>query len=172
MLTMNVVLQDPTREYWEGALVTPEMARQLEVRGVCTIPSVPELSDRNGAGGYLKRSWGAGWPLGQVPGRVCPIALFVQPVLNRLHWRCRIRLAPGVEKPAEDGLLRLVPDAQQICTSVSGFSAGEGAYRRFRDLGEPDQLGGWTVGGTIGVQTASHQYLAMALHAFGPGMLV
>lgn len=172
MERMNLVLSDPRGEYWEGALVTPEMARSLEGREVATIPVIPELFSRNAVAGFFKRSWGGGWPLGRVPARVSPLILMAVPHLEVLNWRVRIRRGAGAGDLPPDALIRLVADGTQVLATTSGFSAMEGGHKHLARIGEADSADGWTLGGEIRISPPTDTYLAMSLYGFGPGYLV
>lgn len=168
MVKMNAVLHDPLGNYWEGALVSPEMARELEGRGVATIPMLPELAGRNGAAGWVKRAWGAGWPLSNVPRRISPLVLFVVPGLGTLNWRARVT---GPCAVSADAFVRFTSDAQQALVSTSGFVTSPEAVQ-IAKLGPPDEDGGWTIGGVGKIVAPGEQYLGVSAYGMGPGLLL
>ena len=70
----GVVVDDPSGQYWEGALVKGREGHILRSRGVIVLPVDPRMFRFSGIGGYMKRSWGAGFPLTNVvPALNCPL---------------------------------------------------------------------------------------------------
>lgn len=117
-----IVVEDPTGEWWEGALVEESRCRQLESRGVVLLPVLPDLFKRSGVGGFHKRAWGAGHPLHPSrPSIAAPLMLFVSESFEHVHWAARLALDPaylervkaGEKGIFASGFLRFVGDASQ-----------------------------------------------------------
>lgn len=174
----RVVAWDPKGEYWEGSLVPARFEPQLAARGAALLPCVPELFKRGGAAGYVKRSWGAGFPLDVgVPRMHCPITMLVLSGYNILHWRARLVSSPEFDERAKDthfrpgGMLRFVGDggreqvthlhATQVTPAIDA-----------REIGAKDAAGGWTVGGRVLVQPQNDAHCGFALYGAGDGLRV
>lgn len=174
-----IVLDDPKGEYWDGALVDEAMAKRLAGRGCCVFPSEPELHRKNAVCGFFKRSWGAGWPLDPtLPKAVCPTMLYVVPGFTFLHWRARIQLDAALlgdrltDVPPLEGSLRLVNDTAQACTVGGGMSAVGDTVVYLSKLGQPDERGGYTIGGSARLNTVMENYHGFALYGVGRGVRV
>src|SRR4051812_37992464 len=128
----------------EGALVLPEVARVLDSRGVATIQVVPELLPRNGIAGFFRRAFGEGHVLTDIPQRCCPMTMFCQAPYRTVHWRARLQLRGTVPL---DGLVRLVPGADQEQVASPGLSAADPGFIPKQDLGPPGGAGGGAGGG-------------------------
>jgi hypothetical protein len=177
MSNQHVVLSDPTGNFWNGAFVSREKATALEAMGATTIPVVPEMMLRNGAGGYVVRSWGAGWPLSQHPTAVAKLLMFCDPAFSRFHWRARIRLNAGVkiEDVAPDAAVRFAPDGAQHMSMLVGVQAGgeQGALARISDavtIHPSDDS--WIVGGEVAMAVRTIGYAGFALFGHGKGLSV
>lgn len=184
--TMHVVVWDPSGEYWEGALVPPETGRVLQARAVATLPVEPRLLRRSAVGGYFRRSWGSGWPIGTaVPKMACPMMLHVVPgdgPLTALNWCARLvpdseesayEIAERIEKGGHlTGALRLCADTGQQLVSSGGFGSTPTTAIAVDKLGKPDANGGWTVGGKATIQTMTGGHFGCALFGMMPGIAV
>lgn len=177
----HIVVFDPRAEYWEGAFVDSENAAVLRARRVVTLPIEPELVRRSAVGGYFRRSWGSGWPVGtSTPRMACPMILFVAAGdgLRVLNWVAR--LLPESQQVAEMigqggrlvGTLRLTGDSGQPGTNVGGYSYGEKAAVNAAELGPLDEDGGWTVYGDGRVDASHDGMFAVALYGSVPGVRV
>lgn len=174
MIDRHVVLYDPSDHFWEGALIDPANASQVEAKGVATLPVMTESIGLNGAGGYAKRAWGSGWPLKAHPSATAKVVLFVRPGIERFHWKVRIRHQQG---PGGDlhGQIRFCPDASQLLTTASGLSAGgeQGAGFDLRKLeGMEESNAAWHVGGTFGMRVADYGYVGFAVFGHGAGFSI
>ncbi len=181
MSTHHVVVHDPRNEYWEGGLVDAETASVLRARRVVTLPIEPELVRRSAIGGYFRRSWGSGWPVGtKIPKMHCPMVLFVAKGdgLHNLHWAARL-----VPESAEvtrligegghlTGSLQLTGDSGQPGTSSGGFLPGPGARVDVSQIGQLDADEGWTVYGTGIMEAPVDEIFACALYGAATGLRV
>jgi hypothetical protein len=165
-----IVVEDPKGEYYEGSLVTEQRAAQLRARGVAMLPVDPQLFKLSGAGGYFKRSWGAGWPLDTpYPVMAAKMILYCDQTHLQLHWLAR--LAPqedGKNLGAAHGALRLAADTGQRANNMKLTPVGMPVDVRL--LGEPDERGGWTVGGLSRIATPGDGHYGLALYGNAPGL--
>ena len=183
--TMHVVVWDPSGEYWEGGLVSEAEGRVLRARRVVTLPIEARLVRRGAVGGYFKRGWGAGWPIGSaVPKMACPMMLHVMAgdMLRKLHWAAR--LVPESDEAMEAilarveagehlvGALRLCPDSGQPGAFSGGFGSAADTSIDVQKLGKPDEEGGWTVGGTATLQVGVDGFFGCCLFGMMPGISV
>lgn len=123
-----LVVEDPTGEWWEGALVEESRKAQLEARGVVLLPVLPDLFRRSGVGGFHKRAWGAGWPV--LPARptiVAPLTLYCSASFAFVHWAARVMPSSeqyerieNSEKGVIQGFLRFIADASQAIPNKAG----------------------------------------------------
>jgi hypothetical protein len=181
MSTHHVVVLDPRNEYWEGALVDVETAGALRARRVVTLPIEPELVRRSAIGGYFRRSWGSGWPIGtKVPKMHCPMVLFVAKGdgLRNLHWAARlVPESPEIARLVGEGghltgTLQLTGDSGQPAASSGGFLPGPGASVNAALIGPLDEDGGWTVYGTGLIEAPVDEIFSCALYGAVAGMRV
>lgn len=153
----HVVISDPSGEYWEGGLVTPELAKVLEARKVLTLPLEQEFVGRSALGGWVKRSWGAGVDLsGALPHMNAPLILYVtkDDGLCDMHWIARLvpkQPNSDVKQFFEDGgrfsgTLRIAGNTGQPGCFAGGLSST--SIFDAKSLGAPDEEGGWTVTGS------------------------
>ena len=172
----SVVVWDPEGTYSDGSLVSPEQAMVLESRGVALLPVEPELFRRAGVSGYMRRGWGAGWPLDySAPRLVCPLTLFlVAGEKTKINWVIRLMPAQNMldEKnhAKTSGTLTLTGDntvgggALQIQPESKLFDASQ--------LGAIDEFGGWTTKGRGRVMIPGDGYYAFGLYGALPGIRV
>jgi hypothetical protein len=172
----HVVVWDPEGDHWEGSVVDGANAPVLRARGAALLPCDPDLFRRSGVGGYMRRGWGAGWPLDHSPARlICPLTLWLTPVYRVLHWCARLlpdprRIAEAQEKGLPDlmGFVRLAADS----TQGQAHQAAVGAVAQPVDgarLGRADKRGGWIVGGETRISPASDGHFGFALYGTMPG---
>jgi hypothetical protein len=121
-LTDYIVVEDPTGEWWEGALVDEGRQRQLEARGVVLLPVLPDLFRRSGVGGFHKRAWGAGFPLNASrPGISAPLTIYCSQHFTTMHWAARVAMLPECLEKVKNGdravfdgaFVRFIGDASQ-----------------------------------------------------------
>lgn len=173
----HIVVHDPEGEFWEGSLITPTQARALAARGVIALPFDPTLMRMSGVGGYHKRAWGSGWPVGaNVPTMHCPLTVFARPGTQAIHWAARIvaekqllsRLREGDKLV---GQLRLVQDTGQVSTmSVSPAQPTKAVD--MRDLPPPDDGDGWFVGGRAQINVPMDGYYGFGIYGAIQGVRV
>jgi hypothetical protein len=167
-----VVVDDPTGQYWEGAVVSLAQSAVVAGHGGTTLPVVADQFARSGCGGYAKRSWGGGLPLdARVPTMVAPLCLYVDPALRGLVWRARV--VPDASRPVErpDGTVRFVADSGQRGCAKAAYSELL-ALAVVREWPAQDSRGGWTVGGEGRVTAAQEGVCGFALYACAPGLRV
>jgi hypothetical protein len=175
-----IVVEDPRREWNEGSLVEAAKARQLASRGVTLMPVVTRYF-REGDGGFFKRAWGSGYPLSRDTPRLhCPMVVHLDPSVpthgvNRgstcvVHWRAR--LVSGEPGTRRQGQLRLSFDTGQSVVQQVTFAPGYGGPVNLATIGEPDERGGWTIGGENQANVPLRGHYGFGLYGMGPGLLV
>jgi len=173
-----IVVWDPRGQYREGALVDHDTARALSTRGAACLPVERELMRVNALAGYFRRAWGAGWPLPAAqPGAVCQMGLYAHHDVNHLHWLARLH--PSDEAFGADGVLgrlagsfKLASDASQMGALVADVDQAERGRVDVAALGDPDEAGGWTVGGRARIRTNIDGYVGLCLHGAARGLRV
>lgn len=177
----HIVVEDPARKYWEGAVVDAVRVNELRGRGCATLPCNPDLFRLGGVSGYAKRAWGAGWPLDTiVPSLVCPLTLYVSfDAPKNVEWAARIMPSDEAldrmdrNQPPSNGHLRLAAGEMRgslhraVITDHEGKNAVDVAK-----LGPPDEQGGWTVYGRAQIHANGEGCYALSLYGFAPGMRV
>lgn len=165
----EMVLFDPQGTYWEGALVSGDVARVIRSNRGATIPIDTDLLNLNAVAGYYSRSFGGGIkPSTAVPARICPMLLYTVPPGTVLNWRLRLQAVEG-EQPT--GSLRIVTDSSQRNAYAGGLNAGEGSGVAFGQLGDPDQFGGWEVGNQMRISPVEG-YLSLMVYGAGTGVRI
>lgn len=166
-----VVNWDPSGKYWEGAVVSQQLADVIEQEGGAVMPCSPELFAIAGFSGYAKRSWGSGWPLDSaVPTMVTPISVYYTGEPHRaLNWQARLVGAKGEGVP-----LRLVA-AESRANVIRPILQDPGGKFNVVDvgaLGDQDANGGWTVGGAAQLSVHGPGMISLALFGCARGMRV
>ena len=164
-----VVLHDPSGKHAEGEILTANVAEVAKSKHVVTIPIIPQLLRDNAFAGYAKRAYGRGWTFdAQKAGRGCPLALHVDAEYPTLHWAARILIdGPG----RVDGTLRLATDTAQINASAIGLSPITSPIQ-LSTLGEPDEQGGWTIGGKATASIPGAMFIGLQLYGMAQNVRV
>jgi hypothetical protein len=176
-----IVVDDPRGEWHEGALANAARAKQLASRGVTLLPVVPAYFRASGVGGYMRRGWGAGYPLSKdAPQMHCPLLVYLDPstaasgiyraTTSILHWRARLLPAEKGTKPS--GMLRATADTGQATAQNAHMAPASSAPTDLTKLGEPDERGGWTVGGEAQLNVPMKGHYGFGLYGVGPGLRV
>jgi hypothetical protein len=170
MQQQHHVLFDPKGQFLPGDHINAEQASELTARHGQSIPINPELRQRNAVCGLYERRFGVGLGLWPQPTKLASLLLYISAGNQdsghpTLHWRAR--LAPIEATEFYDGTLRLVGDAGQFGIQLSQFTAQASAVAHVRDLGQPDAVGGWNVGGEVPLNFTMGGYLG--LQAYGGG---
>lgn len=175
----KVVVWDPKGEFWDGGIVDDDMARMLEGRGVALLPVNPEEAKHSGIGGYVKRSWGAGWPLDTgMAHLMCKVAMFLRSSQNTLHWKARLIPTAQLASDAASGqLMRHAGTLQVAADNAAGNLYSVSLETRTnviqtRELGNVDAHGGWTVGGHARMVPYQEGVHGFALYGAMPGVRV
>jgi len=174
MDTQHVVIEDPEGRYYEGSIVDPARARQLSARGACVLPFAGPLMKLSGAGGWVKRAWGAGWPLDTPhPAMTSQVLLYVEPTCRVVHWAARV--VPHEEwregDPMPQGSLRLAADSSQRVPNATRVVPLDNPVDVSK-LGKPDARGGWTVRGKASVACGLAGHYGFAVWGNAPSMRV
>lgn len=173
----QIVVDDPTREYLPGSLVLEARAMQMTPRGVTLLPVAPELFKLSGVGGYMKREWGAGFPLDfAVPRMSCPLMMLIPQDGKVLHWA--VRLTPDdstkeriLKGDTFQGSLRLAADSGQANPNRAAIKALSSPIN-FQELGMPDADGGWTRISKYEVEVPNTNHYSFAIYGAAPGLRV
>jgi hypothetical protein len=173
----NIVVWDPSGEYWEGSLVDGDRARQLSLRGVVVLPVVPEFFQHSGVGGYARRAWGAGWPLDSgYPKLVAPLTLYCMKTTKGIHWAIRLVTDSELAVRARSGesfagVLRFSADRSQHTPFYAGIT-DDSKPRLVNDLGPPDAHDGWTILGSGNIMVPQEGHYGFGVYAMAPGLRV
>lgn len=140
-----------------------------------TIPVADELvASPNALAGYFFRSWGRpgiNFELNRVE-HGCPMALWVVPQVNVLHWRARVERVNSRDAPPS-GSLRLVLNPSQPGAMQCGLSAtSTSAHVDLDGLSMPDLHGGWVVGGHVGLHVPVEGLLGVRIQAIAQNVRV
>jgi len=181
-MSKHVVIYDPKDEYWEGALIEPEVAHLIRARKAITLPIEPEHLHRSAVGGYYRRAWGSGWPLSaSLPKMHCPIILFASPsyVPGSGRLNVAVRLVPDIEVlpfllsgGKLSGAIQIAAESGQPGAHSGGFAPAEDTRVDVAQLGPMDEEGGWTVyaGGHLNVP--GEGFFSCALYGAAAGLRV
>ncbi len=172
----NIVVWDPTGEFWEGSLIDSARARQLVQRGVAVLPCVPEMFHASGVGGYAKRAWGAGWPLDSaVPRLIAPLTLFCDRSMKGIHWAIRLVTSPEYAERVRggdrfSGMIRFAADRSQQTPFFTGVSGEKGVLAE--EIGPPDEQNGWTLQSSGVVNVPQNGHYGFGVYGTAPGLRV
>lgn len=170
----HFIVVEEFEEFWEGAIVSPAQAQEIEGRGAVLLPATPELFRASAVGGYFKRAWGGGWELPRHPALICPMLLFVDRSHHELHWCARLVRDVGAEGVGRfAGQVRMTPDTSQALAQRAGFMADDREPAvDLAALGDEDDGRGWIVRGRARVFASTDGYLGLGLYGAGPGLRV
>lgn len=170
----HVVVWDPEREYWDGAIVTTAVAAKLRARGVVSLPTKADHWRLSGVATFAKRPWGAGFPMDStVPRLIAPITLFVHPEVRGLTWAARV--VPGSERvPGQrtEGMVRFAADSGQRIPMHAAYGELEERAHYASSFVDPDEHGGWTIGGQGLVSVAAEGHYGFSLYGMAPGLSI
>lgn len=151
----------------EGTRMNRSLLKKVDPLGDVALPVANEcLDDRNAIGGYFYRGWGTGWNF--EANRIehgCPMVLWAVPGIPVLHWVARIERVHSRAIPPS-GSLRLVSNPSQPGAMQCGLSStATSSHVDLNSLGLPDQHGGWTVGGHLGLYVPVEGLLGVRIQA-------
>jgi hypothetical protein len=172
MSSVHIVIEDPSNTYWEGSLVESIQARKLALAGVALLPVEPNLFRLSSIAGYTKRAWGAGVSLAsQAATHVAPLTLFAVPGFATLHWAARLVKDEALQHvKGYNGLIRIANDTQQPGVKTSGLLNMLQAPPELSELGEPDERGGWNIGGSYRIGVPDAAFMGLSLFGTAPGL--
>lgn len=181
--TQHVVVWDPEGQYWEGALVRPEVAETVRQRGGCSLPASPETFRLSGVGGFFKRAWGAGWPLDfAFPQMSCPLTVFIPEGYRGMYWAIRLQASSDIleramkGEPVAQGTVRIVADSTQAFALKAAVTpvgrAEDGNAAQGSSLGKADALGGWILTGRCIVNPPQPGHCGFGVYGTMPGVRV
>ena len=176
---MSYICAEDTRHALAvGTIVTDADATKLSSQRHLTLMRLDAaLYDTCGIGGFCKREFGAGVLLRQQsPSPVVKLGLYIAAELPRIHWRARIKTQPGDEERAiaMGGSLRLAVDTSQGVPTC-GLSPVDGRMSssfQFNALPDPEDEGGWVIGGQARVNTQMSGVFGFSLYGNGNGFRV
>lgn len=140
------------------------------------IPVAPELLlllGMNAIAGCYSRTWGGG--ISFDANRIehgCPMVLWAIPGIPVLYWRARIEQVAFRGIPPQ-GTLRLVTNPNQPGAMQGGLSSTTTSeHVNLYELGLPDQNGGWTVGGHLGLSVPCEGMIGVRIQAIARNVRV
>lgn len=164
-----IVVEDIQGIHPEGAIIDDIAKHKAVSDGATILPINSYLFRRNGIAGYAKRAWGSGWSFEAIPRPITPITLYAVPEHPNLSWAARIQ--PTVKgKTKLTGMVRFVCDVSQRKVIQAGLAADSRSKLAvdLGSLGEPDEYGGWVIGGHGVLNVNSEGYYGFALYG-NPG---
>lgn len=171
-----IVVWDPSGDFWEGSVIPQEQASIIKSRGGAVLPCDTRFFRRAGVAGYMRRGWGAGWPLEHHnPMPFCPMTVFLTPQHKEVYWTARIvpadvgrvKETPGILA----GTIQLSPDSNQSPQFQTGMMP-DSERISVRDLGAIDQYDGWTISGRARIMPTVENYFGFTLYGACPGIRV
>ncbi len=174
----RIVVWDPSGQYWEGSLIERSVEQVLSARGACVMPVAPELFNRGGNAGFVKRAWGAGYPLAVGQPKIhCPTTMLVFRDYRTIHWRARLVCNAEFDAKREKnefrpgGMLRLIGDGSRELTHHMNVQSAQPAVD-LRELPAKDAQNGWIVGGRAAIDAPLDGHFGFALYGEGEGVRV
>ena len=168
-MSTGILVSDPTGLLNDGTILEPNAAQVARSKGASVLPIVPDLLSFNGISGWAKRSFGAGERFETVDNRRrCPIWLYVVPKFTVITWAARVVPVPREGEP--NGRLKLALDSGRPGSLKTGLVMND-APTLIHTL-DPDDRGGWTIGGTGQVNPTSEGFLALGLYGVLRGAAV
>lgn len=170
-MSTKVVVYDPAGEVPDGEVLTDNVLKVFEARGGVALPVHPPLLVKNGAAGWIKRSYGNGVMFGMTANkRGCPVVIYVTKDCPRIHWAARLG---SVADAVPDGRIRLVGDGSQSGAAIStGGVSSSAPTVEVAKLGEPDDGGGWIVRGESRLVALAEGFVALGLYGAMTGVKV
>lgn len=171
-----IVVEDPDGEYWEGAVIPAGKAKMLEARGVIALPYEPSLA-HIGNGGFMKRSFGGGFPLeSRTPRMNAPLTLWLNKSFPWLTWCARLMPDDSIIERVRageklEGILRFSADSQMPTAHVATLSSKQHPLT-IKQLGALDDLDGWIIGGSAKVNLSQENHYGFGLYGMAPGVRV
>jgi hypothetical protein len=177
MNDMSIVVWDPTGRHHEGELIGRQQAVLLANKGIAMLPIDPSLLRRSGAGGWIKRSWGAGAePLSSRRFCLVTICISASASAKALYWKARlVRIAEpanGQEASTPRGTLTLSADSSQPGISSTVGVGQESPPVHLHMLGAADKYNGWTVGGKLRLNASREGFLGLSFFSVASGVKV
>lgn len=187
----EIVVDDPKGEWDEGSIVDAGRAHQLKQRGVALLPVDTQLLNTCGIAGYMRRGWGAGYPIDSShPKMNCPLTVYARASSSEspsgaVYWAARVvasdaaaerakRLLGREHAPNDNGLvgqLQISPDPSQGLALVAGLAAA-GTPKLMKDMGAPDADNGWLITGSAEARFPSNGVYGFGLFGWGPELRV
>lgn len=160
-----IVICDRTRHgvWFEG--ICGAVATPGKFVDPVTLPIEETLITRvHALSGFAFSPWGIGahFNHNQIQ-HSCPMVLWIVPGIPVLHWIARVEQMDKRGIPPS-GSLRLVSNPGQPGAMQGGLSSlANSSHVDLNSLGLPDEHGGWTVGGHLGVLAQGEGMLAVRL---------
>ena len=163
-MSARVVVWDPLGEHLEGEVISGTTVK-LIARGpeLVMLPVEPELLGRCGCAGWVKRSFGVGVEFGSSPRFGCSTVLYAVPGCPVIRWVARVVPVPavgGAKMPS--GFLKLAGESGKPYSLSGGIVSGDNPVRL--DAVEPDEHGGWTIGGSAKAAVMTEGFVALGLY--------
>ena len=167
-MNQYVVIEDT--KFPAGAVLSEPQAVPARLRGAALLP-LDGKDARTAINGYSVRHWGAGEKVDPgLPSLVCPMVLGLVRGLHTLNWCARIIGKPSEREPLH-GSLRVISDGFQTSMKCALSSVGGKNVFELKRLGEQD-VNGWVISGSAGVDVESEGIYGFGLHGAAPGVSV
>ena len=158
-----IVVWDPagSSAYPEGELLElhdPRLA--IERERLVTLPIAPELLDKSGCSGWLRRSFGHGFTHGPSPKFGCSVVLYAVAGYPVISWAAKLSAGAGM---APSGFLKLAGESGKPYSASGGLvSSGSPIQMASVDFKRAQMEP--IISGKCECVIASDGYLALALY--------
>ena len=169
-MSKRVVVWDPMQdgEYPDGMLLEmtdPRLAARRE--RLVTLPISPELLDKSGCAGWIKRSFGNGFTHGVSPKFGCSVVLYAAAGYPVITWAAKLSEIGGTPVA---GYLKLAGESGKPCSASGGLvSTGQLVQMANVQFGPNHEA---IISGKCEAVVANDGYLALALYGSLEGVLV
>jgi len=170
VIAQRIVVYDPqeTGDYPDGQLLDERDPRRATRREqLVALPISPELLDKCGCSGWVKRSFGDGFRHGMAPRFGCSVVLYAVAGYPVITWAAKLSAGAGV---LIAGYLKLAGESGKPCSASGGLiSTGQLVQLADVDFGPNAEA---IISGRCEAVLANDGYLALALYGALEGAVV